>query len=231
MTNLEARRHPTGEDGDVPDDLNASERVAAALAADILDGALPPGSRMREVALADRFDVGRYTVRSAIALLTARGLLVHERHRGAFVPELTRERVDEVHGFRRVIEIGSLRLALARGADLGLVDDAVRELEQLGEDAPWRTLIATHQDIHHQIVAAAGNERLLSAYATCELELQLMFAAIRPDFTARRLAVLHRHLLDQLYIGGDVAVRALEDDLEISGRAALLSALERQTPA
>ncbi|RYE38587.1 MAG: hypothetical protein EOP24_46605 [Hyphomicrobiales bacterium] len=58
-----------------------------------------------------------------------------------------------------------------------------------------------------------------------------MFAIIKPDFSARRLAIMHRHLLDQLYIGGDVALRALEDDLELGGRAAMHLALRRQREA
>ena len=62
-----------------------------------------------------------------------------------------------------------------------------------------------------------------------------MLATIRGDFSARRLAILHRDLLEQLYMGGDVALRALESDLELGGRAGMLLALRRQrgmtTPA
>ena len=61
-----------------------------------------------------------------------------------------------------------------------------------------------------------------------------MLATIRGDFSARRLAILHRDLLEQLYMGGDVALRALESDLELGG-AGMLLALHRQrgttTPA
>ena len=37
-----------------------------------------------------------------------------------------------------VIEVGSLRLALAAGADLQPVDDAVRAVEDLSDATPWR---------------------------------------------------------------------------------------------
>lgn len=85
------------------------------------------------------------------------------------------------------------------------------------------------------IVEASGNARLVSAHRSCQDELNVMLATIRRDFSARRLAILHRDLLEQLYIGGDVALRALESDLELGGRAGMLLALRRQrgttTPA
>jgi hypothetical protein len=35
--------------------------------------------------------------------------------------------------------------------------------------------------------------------------VRVLLTVLRPDFPTRRLAALHRHLLDQLHIGGDVA--------------------------
>lgn len=207
--------------------LSAPERVAATLRDEVLDGVLRPGSRLREESLCERFGAGRHTVRAALGILVSAGLVVHERNRGASVRPLTRARIDESFDFRIAIELGSLRLALARGADLTPVEEAVRELESLPEQTPWRELIACHGRIHSEIVRAAGNELLLRAHQSCEDELQLLFAVIRPDFSALRLARLHRRLVDDLRRGGEVAVQALVDDLERSGRAAVLQALER----
>lgn len=209
------------------DGTSAPERVAAALRDDVLDGALRPGSRLREESLCERFGTGRHTSRAALRLLVSAGLVVHERNRGAFVRPLTRERIDESFDFRIALELGSLRLALARGADLSAVEDAVCELESLPEQTPWRRLTESHGRIHREIVRAAGNERLLAAYRGCEDELQLLFAVIQPDFSAQRLARLHRELMEQLLLGGEAAVQALAFDLEQSGRAAVLHALER----
>jgi len=208
----------------------APERVAMQLRDELLDGRYAAGTRLREEELAERFDVGRHTVRSAIRLLVERGLIVHERNRGAVVPPLTQARIDEIFGFRKVLEIGALRMALADGADLTPVTEAVEELESLvGHDpAPsWGELTEVHARIHRAIVAAAGNSHLLSAYARCEDETRTLLAVLHPDFDALRLATLHRQLLDKLLVGGDVAVQALTDDLELAGRSALLVALRR----
>jgi DNA-binding GntR family transcriptional regulator len=208
----------------------APERVAVQLRDELLDGRYAAGTRLREGELAERFEVGRHTVRSAIRLLVERGLIVHERNRGAVVPPLTQRRIDEIFGFRKVLEIGALRMALADGADLTPVVAVVEELERLvgREPAPsWGELTEVHARIHRAIVAAADNSHLLSAYARCEDETRTLLAVLHPDFDARRLATLHRQLLDKLLVGGDVAVQALADDLELAGRAALLVALRR----
>jgi DNA-binding GntR family transcriptional regulator len=207
------------------------EVVAAALRDEVLDGLLPPGARLREEVLCERFGVGRHSVRAALRQLVVAGLVVHERHRGATVRPLSRARIDESFDFRTALELGGLRLALARDADLTPVELAVQRLEALPEHTPWRQLIECHGRIHHEIVRAAGNDRLLHAYRSCEDELQLLFAVIRLDFSAQRLARLHRELVDALRVGGEVALRALEDDLERSGRAAVLQALARSEAA
>lgn len=209
------------------EDRTAADQVAKQLREELLDGLRPPGSWLREEALAERFEVGRYTVRAAFAQLVSAGLLVYERNRGVFVPELTTRRVDELYGFRSVVELGALRTALHLGADLAEVEMAVRALEALPDDALWHDVSAAHGGIHHAIVAAAANPLLLASYETCEDELRFMIAFVQPDFTPGRLAILHRRLMSRLHQGGEIAVRALAYDLEVSGRTALRRALER----
>lgn len=206
---------------------SAPERVAGILRDELFDGVMPPGTRLREEELSDRFGLGRHTIRTALRLLVDRKLIIHERNRGAFVPELTQERIDDLFGFRKILEGGSLRMALADGADFSSVTAAVEALEALPEDASWHELTETHGRIHQEIVAAAGNAHLIETYQGCMDELRVMLAVIRPDFSVHRFAALHRQLLNQLHIGGDVALQALMDDIELSGRAALIKALQR----
>ncbi|MEQ7005242.1 GntR family transcriptional regulator [Actinopolymorpha sp. B17G11] len=206
----------------------AADEVAETLRTELLDGIRPPGSHLSEEHLAERFGVGRYTVRAALRSLVTAGLLVHERHRGAFVPTLTRDRIDELYAYRSVVELGSLRLALDREQDLRPVEDAVLELERIdrpgGTHGAWHDVTAAHRAVHHAIVAAAGNSRLLAAYSACEDELQFVLAFLRPEFAPGRLATLHRDLLRRLADGVEAAQAALADDLEV-GRQGLLRAL------
>jgi DNA-binding GntR family transcriptional regulator len=214
-----AGRPATGEDG-----ASAAERVAEVLREELLSGRHRPGERLKEEELAARFRTGRYTVRSAVRALVASGLLDHRANRGASVPLLSRERVDDLADYREVLELGALRLALRREADLSAVVAATRALEELPQDAAWVDVVVTHHRIHHELVRAAGNDKLVQAYGQCEEELRYIVSTVKPSYTAARLAELHRQLLAGIQQGGDAAVRALEHDLR-TGRAAVLDAL------
>ena len=208
----------------------APERVAGALRDELLDGAHPVGTRFREEELAERFDVGRHTIRSGLRLLVERGLVVHERHRGAVVASLSKQRIDEIFDYRKVLELGALRMALDAKADFGSVLTEVERLEALAEKSPgasWREVTRAHGAIHRAIVEAAGNEHLAESYRRCEDEIRLLLTFVRPDFDAARLATVHRDLLAKLQSGGKTALDALTEDIDGMGRAALLAALRR----
>jgi DNA-binding GntR family transcriptional regulator len=208
----------------------APERVAAALRDELLDGAHPVGTRFREEDLAERFDVGRHTIRSGLRLLVERGLVVHERHRGAVVAALGKRRIDEIFDYRRLLELGALGMALDADTDFDPVLAEVERLEALAQrtvSPSWREVTRAHGAIHRAIVEAAGNQHLLESYQRCEDEVRLLLTFIRPDFDAARLATVHRDLVEKLRLGGKAAVDALTVDIDHTGRAALLAALRR----
>jgi DNA-binding GntR family transcriptional regulator len=206
----------------------AAHRLTESLRQDLLAGRYLPGTRLKEVDLARQFGAGRYTVRAALRELVRSNLLTHEANRGVVVPELSAEWINELFDYRSVIEIGSLRTALRQGADLTAVEKGVAELERLPADAPWAEVTTAHRAVHHAIVDAAGNPRLLAAYSACEDELQFMLAFIEPDHSAEELASVHREVLHGLRSGEQHAVRALSRDLEVTGRQSLLRALRRR---
>jgi DNA-binding GntR family transcriptional regulator len=197
----------------------AAAVLAERLREELLDGTLPAGTRLKEEALAERFAVGRYTVRSALGTLVAAGLLEHEANRGARVPELSPARVDELYEYRTVLEVGSLRVGLSHHEPLTVIEQATAALVGLPPDTPWPEVIDTHQEIHRAIIRWSGNPRLLDAYALCEQEIQFVVASTRPDYSAKRLAELHTGLLDRLRLGGERAATALTRDIETGRRA------------
>lgn len=207
-------------DNAVVRDLSTAAVLAERLHEELLDGTLPTGTRLKEEALAERFAVGRYTVRSALRTLVAAGLLEHEANRGARVPELSPSRVDELYEYRTILEVGSLRVGMAHHQPLAAIEKATAALVGLPPDTPWPEVIDTHQEIHRAIVRWSGNTRLLDAYALCEQEIQFVVASTRPDYTAKRLAELHTGLLERLRLGGERAATALSRDIE-TGRTAV----------
>ncbi|MBN8873614.1 MAG: GntR family transcriptional regulator, partial [Rhodospirillales bacterium] len=78
--------------------------LAGAIADLITTGALRPGEKLSEAALGTRFGVGRTLVREALKQLTVGGLVVSERHRGAFVARPSRQEIEQAYAARRLIE-------------------------------------------------------------------------------------------------------------------------------
>jgi DNA-binding GntR family transcriptional regulator len=197
----------------------AATVLAERLRGELLAGTLPAGTRLKEEALAERFGVGRYTVRSALRTLVADGMLEHEANRGARVPHLSQARVDELYEYRTILEVGGLRAGMAKHQPLTVIEKATAALLDLPPDTQWPEVIDVHQEIHRAIVRWGGNSRLQDAYALCEREIEFVVASTRPDYTGIRLADLHVRLLDHLRLGGERATTALARDIETGRRA------------
>lgn len=67
----------------------ASQRVAEIIAARILSGELPPGTRVKQEELAAELGASRVPVREALRILESRGLVVLRANSGAWVAEMT----------------------------------------------------------------------------------------------------------------------------------------------
>jgi DNA-binding GntR family transcriptional regulator len=87
-----------------PAQLAMSEQVAAHLRARILDGSLPPGSRIRQEDVAEEFGTSRLPVREALRMLAAEGLTELEPNKGARVPVLNRDQLDLLYRMRERLE-------------------------------------------------------------------------------------------------------------------------------
>jgi len=82
----------------------ASRRVADHLRAEILDGGIGPGERVRQEDIAQRLGASRLPVREALRMLEAEGLVEHEANKGARVPRLGMHEVDVMYRMREQLE-------------------------------------------------------------------------------------------------------------------------------
>jgi DNA-binding GntR family transcriptional regulator len=78
--------------------------VADRLRDDILTGVFPPGERLVEVQLTERYGVGRAAIRSALVGLAAEGLVRRENNRGATVRRIGVAEAIEITEARAVLE-------------------------------------------------------------------------------------------------------------------------------
>lgn len=86
----------------------------------LLSGAYPMNTLLRQETLAEEFGVSRMPVRDALRNLEAEGLVVVQTGRGAIVPELSVDEVDEIFRLRVLLEGEVLKVAIPKAGDSAL---------------------------------------------------------------------------------------------------------------
>lgn len=156
---------------DVPHTEPAIQTVLTMLRERIVTGEIPPDARLRAEALAIEMNVSRTPIRSALAVLSAEGLVSYSMNRGYTVRAMslgdifdsieTRAALESLAA-RTSIDLGWHPEALERLAALARAGRAIVDKGQWSEaiELEWYTL---NRQFHAQILRAAQNTVLRNA--------------------------------------------------------------------
>jgi DNA-binding GntR family transcriptional regulator len=181
---------------------STTEQTAAAIRDAILSGQVPPGTPLRETALAAELGVSRSTLREAARILESEGLVRYQMNRGIVVTEITAEDIDDIYAARLAIELAAAD-ALTEHRDPATYQKLAELTDQI-EDAFGRGDPAGVLDgdrlFHATLVAAARSTRLSRFHAQLQQEQRLALAlAERSSRRLGRTADDHRDLLQALH--------------------------------
>jgi len=131
-----ANDEPGGAGQGIAGSRVASQRIADALRAAILDGSYRPGERIRQEDVAARSGASRIPVREALRMLQAEGLVTLVANSGAWVTKLTLAECAELYQIRERLEPLLLRASLPGLDDavLGRLADLAEAMERAGGD-------------------------------------------------------------------------------------------------
>lgn len=152
------------------------EELAESLENLIVSGELPPGAKISEKALCERFAVSRTPLREALKVLAADGLVQLEANRGAFVRTITVADLEEVFPVMGALEALSGELACRNITDAEIAairadhDAMVRHFHARDLNAYF----AANQAIHEQILDAARNPTLSAHYRSLAARVRRM---------------------------------------------------------
>ncbi len=109
----------------------ASQRIADHVRAQILAGALPPGTRIRQDELALELGASRLPVREALRILHTGGLVTLESNRGAWVTQLDQDDCELSYEIRERLEPLLLRRSMVHlgPEDLATIESTQVEIE------------------------------------------------------------------------------------------------------
>ncbi|WP_028933210.1 GntR family transcriptional regulator [Pseudonocardia spinosispora] len=159
-------------------DESATDRAAEALRTRILEGALLPGTALREVAMAAELAVSRNTLREALRMLRGEGLVLQEPHSGAVVRTLDSAQVRDIYRARRVLEIQAAQdSALIEESALGPLENAVLAGEAAHREGRWRAVGTASVRFHQALVATLDSPKLDEFFRALLTQLRLAWSA------------------------------------------------------
>jgi DNA-binding GntR family transcriptional regulator len=170
----------------------------------IVGGSLPPGSRLGQGELADRFGISRGSVREALRRLAGDGLVEFEVNRGFFVAEAGLDDVRNRLEARLTLEPGIARLAAERRSEI----DLEAMLATIEAEAVARTSDAAHdasRAFHFAVAAATGNDaftKLLEALWIADVGRQLLAQRRRSADWQDNDVEEHRAIVGAIESGG-----------------------------
>jgi DNA-binding GntR family transcriptional regulator len=206
-----------------------SHGIAEQLQQLIYSGAIEPGERLNEAALALRMGTSRGPIREAIRVLAGIGLVLAVPNRGVFVRRIS---------VREMAEIYELRALLfgfaARQACDNLGDEQRRHGEQLLADMDRACASGDGQGyyvhnlrFHALLLELTHNQRAQRAYEDHAKELHLFR---RRYFNAasnmRRSNTEHRRIFEAIVAGASEKAHRLAQAHVLQGRQRLLASLD-----
>ena len=140
----------------------------------IRTGELAPGTRLREIELAELLGLSRTPVREALSRLESEGLVANESGRGLVVTELDQSMINELYVMREVLEGTAARPAARHASDVEIsalrviADRDARVLEQPEQ------LAVNNRFFHETLYRCAHNRYLLKTLNSLQESMALL---------------------------------------------------------
>ncbi len=184
-----------------------SGHIAAWMSDRIQFGELKPGEPIRELAVADHFDVSRGPVREALRLLERDGLVTLNGRQGARVRGFSAEETDAVFRIRAQIFSELCRLAASANDrdpnSLAMLTEGATLLKRLAadRDAPVSLYMVVRRSMSRLIVRLSRNTYMATVSGGLEREIAVLWASVlNPDRRRRSAAswtLVCRAIVDQ----------------------------------
>ncbi|MCH8619534.1 GntR family transcriptional regulator [Undibacterium sp. TS12] len=141
---------------------DSSEAIARDITTAIAEQRLPPGTKLREEALARMYSVSRTKIRAALVMLAKDKLIDLVPEKGAFVSKPGEQEAREIFFVRRILEAALVRefIAKARPEDYARLEEhLVRERQAIiDNNVQERSILLS--DFHILLANTVGNQVL-----------------------------------------------------------------------
>lgn len=175
---------------------SAAEQVADAIREQLIKGEIQPGTRLPDQSIAASLRVSRNTVREAMTILAAQGLVTKELHRGVVVAELGLAELADVYQARRALELAGLRAGKASpGEWLTNMRGALQGISDAVSAEDTQALLDADTEFHRALVSAVGSTRINQTYRNLQTELRLTSAWFGERESGSRFYRRHKRIV------------------------------------
>jgi len=182
-------------------------RVYEQILLDIILGELPPGARLDEQGLAQRYQAGLAGVRDALGRLALEGLVLRRPRAGTTVSPLDMVELGHALDVRRLLEpyCAALAAANASAPDVERIVHAFDGGEAAVQTRDCKALVAMDQQFHAAMAKASRNATLARILIPLQHKSARYWVyTMGADTEAERLAEVERHrVLAKCIVDGD----------------------------
>jgi DNA-binding GntR family transcriptional regulator len=180
-------------------EMSKKDLIIQQLRAEIVSGQIPPGVKLSEARLAERFGVSRMPVRDALKELESAGFVTIEQRRGTFVRGMSRSEILDLFEVREAVEGMAARLCAHRANNdlLAQLDEVIETMSRQVKVLDMDGYSPTDERFHELILSGASNERLSDHY---RLLVQHLHRGLLSSIVTRREGRMERSLAEHVEI-------------------------------
>lgn len=147
----------------IQNSVNLSDFVYEAIQEAIITGKLAPGSKLKQLKLADQLNVSQQTVREALKRLVNSGLVVQTPNKGFAVTEIPIEEQEEIYDIRTSLELLAVEDAvrLITQEQLGRMRDLMEYIASAGENKDTERVREANREFHMIPILATQKKHLI----------------------------------------------------------------------
>jgi DNA-binding GntR family transcriptional regulator len=187
----------------IEEQKTARDRIRWTLLKRISEGLYRPGERLKEMKLAQEFEVSQAPVREVFRELETLGLLVSRRYHGTHVREISSQENRDTYQLRGYLE--EIAVQLIPPAKL---EETIQSLEAL--QASMRTYAAAgdpdafaqaNTQFHRTIISASSNKTLLKVWDSLEIGMLSRLNLQKNEEKLASLGEIHQPIVDSFKQG------------------------------
>jgi len=198
-----------------------TERVAGAIQEMLISGALSPGERLNEAALADKLAVSRGPVREATRALAGAGLLTVIPGRGVFVREMSNKEIAETYDVRALLTgfICSSAAGRRTESDIDELITLIEEMELADREGRITDYYQINIAFHDAIARIANHGCANRIYNEIHTDLIRGMHNLRRSLAVpKQTNTQHRQIVDAIRLGDIELARRCGEEHVISGK-------------